>query len=374
MLARRDHLSGRRSIVMVAVLAVAAVVAAACQPVPSQPDHKPLLVGLIDKGSAAPFLVGQPFPVIDLANEVASSPGLAGVVVNVSWSQLEPTNGTFDFSTLDASLNAVQTYNDQHPSALLGVRLRVFGADGAPDWAKTMDGTPISISAKGQDRGTDGQWWKPDYRAAWADLQQALAARYDDHPLVREVVVASCASLTDEPFVMATTDKTELLADGWTNTAQQACLDGAFADYAPWHHTAVYYPFNPFITMTSTGKVGTDDSVTDEVMARCTNSAASGGPWCILGNNAISSPDSQKAGSLAVYSEMDSLWQADQTGTPISFQMASPTASVQCAALDAAVSHHALSVELWPAGITAESPHILATWSVDLLAGTSPTC
>ena len=47
---------------------------------------------------------------------------------------------------------------------------------------------------------------------------------------------------------------------------------------------------------------------------------------------------------------MDTLWQANQSGTPISFQMNSPTASVQCGALDVAVSHHTLSVELWPDG------------------------
>ena len=365
-----------RMLKVVAVLAVVAGVATACQTVPSQPGYKPLLVGLIDKGNAAPFQVGQPFPVIDLSNEVASSPGLAGVVVNVSWSQLEPTQGTFDFSTLDASLSAVQAYNDQHPSAQLGVRLRVFGADDAPDWAKNLDGTPISITANGQSRGTDGQWWKPDYRSAWAALQQALAQRYDNNPLVREVVVASCASLTDEPFIMATTssDKAQLLADGWSNMAQQACLDGALSDYAPWHHSAVYYPFNPFTTMTSAGTVGIDDSVTDEVMQRCASSASSGGPWCILGNNAISSPATQPAGSLAVYAEMDTLWQANQSGTPISFQMNSPTASVQCGALDAAVSHHALSVELWPTGITGETTSTLMTWNTDLATGVQPTC
>ena len=365
-----------RMIKVLVGLAVVAGVATACQIVPSQAGYKPLIVGLIDKGDAAPFQKGQPFPVIDLSDEVASSPGLAGVVVNIAWSQLEPTEGTFDFSTLDASLNAVQAYNTQHPSAQLGVRLRVFGADDVPQWAKELDGSPIIVTADGQTRGTDGQWWQPDYRGAWAALQQALAARYDNNPLIHEVVVSSCASLTAEPFVMATTssDKTQLLADGWSDAAQQACLEGALSDYAPWHHTAVYYPFNPFTTITSSGQVGIDDSVTDQVMQQCVDSAGSGGPWCILGNNAISAPADQPSGSLAVYSEMDNLWQANQSGTPISFQMNSPTAADQCAALDAAVSHHALSVELWPAGITAETASTLSTWNTDLVQGLQPSC
>jgi hypothetical protein len=58
----------------------------------------------------------------------SQSPAFAGIVVNQTWSQLEPSQGQFDFSTLDASLAAVSAYNTQHPDAPLAVRLRVFAA------------------------------------------------------------------------------------------------------------------------------------------------------------------------------------------------------------------------------------------------------
>ena len=47
---------------------------------------------------------------------------------------------------------------------------------------------------------------------------------------------------------------------------------------------------------------------------------------------------------------------------------------MQCGALDVAVSHHALSVELWPRGIAGETPSTLNTWSTNLAAGARPTC
>jgi hypothetical protein len=55
--------------------------------------------------------------------------------------------------------------------------------------------------------------------------------------------------------------------DGWTTSAQQACLAGAFSDYAPWVHTAIYYPMNP---------LAGSRTITDEVMRRCATSSARG--------------------------------------------------------------------------------------------------
>jgi hypothetical protein len=344
--------------------------------IPSQPGYKPLLIGIVDKGSETYFHLGQPYPVLDLSQVAASSPGLTGTVIDVSWSQLEPTQGTFDFSTLDADLAAVSAYNNARASATIGVKLRVWGANDAPQWAKTLDGSPITTDVNGM-TATVGQWWKSDYRAAWAGLQSALAQRYDNNPLINEVVVASCASLTDEPFIMAAGPAVAptLLADGWTDAAQQACLDGALSDYAPWHHTATYYPFNPFTTLTAAGQRGVDDNVTAEVMQRCANSIASGGPWCILGNNAL---DSTQTGTF-VYNEINTLYAANPTGTAVAFQMNSPSTSAVCQAVGVAVAEHAQSIEFWPPtganqSFAGQTPAILQEWGHDLAQGTAPTC
>jgi hypothetical protein len=333
---------------------------------------KPLLAGLIDKGSEASYHQGVPYPVVDLTGVTAQSPAFGGVVVNQTWAQLEPAQGQFDFSTLDASLAAVTAYNAQHTDAPLGVRLRVFGAYAAPEWAKTLDGTPITVPANLPDNtgGTLGQWWKPQYRSAWAALQQALAARYDGNSVLREVAVSSCSTLTAEPFVMGPGTIALATADGWTPSLQQSCLDGALSDYAPWTHTAIYYPMNP---------LDGDESITDEVMQRCATSVDAGGPTCIVANNALSPVSATTGRSAPTYAEIQTLRSANLSSMPIAFQMDGPNNATYCAAIGVAVSYHARSVELWPAspgqpGYTTVPTATLTAWDNALQTGVPPTC
>ena len=337
-----------------------------------RPKAKPLIAGLIDKGSETPYHQGVPYPVIDLTDVSAKSPAFAGIVVNQTWAQLEPSPGEFDFTTLDASLAAVAAYDQQHADAPLGVRLRVFAAYAAPGWAKTLDGPPITVPANlpSNTGGTLGQWWKPEYRSAWAGLQQALAGRYDSNSVLREVAVSSCSSLTAEPFVIGGEVVPLAEADGWTPAAQQSCLDGALSDYAPWVRTSIYYPMNPL-----TG----DQAITTEVMQRCATSAAAGGPLCILANNALSPVSATTGGSAPTYAELNNLWSANASTTPIAFQMDGPNSATYCAAVGVAVTHHAKSVELWPAapgqaGFTTVPTATLIAWSSALQTGVPPTC
>ena len=125
------------------------MVTAACTS--TEPGYKPLLSGILSKGSETYFHLAQPYPVIDLSEVAASSPGLTGTVVDVSWSQLEPSQGIFDFSTLDADLAVVSAYNSAHTGATIGVKARVWAANDAPEWAKTLDGTrsrPTSTTSR----------------------------------------------------------------------------------------------------------------------------------------------------------------------------------------------------------------------------------
>ena len=110
-------------------------------------------------------------------------------------------------------------------------------------------------------------------------------------------------------------------------------------------------------------------------MQRCANSVSSGGPWCILGNNAL---DSTQTGSF-VYNEINVLYAADPTGTAVAFQMNSSRTSEACQAVAVAVADHGQSIEFWPPtgssqGFVGESPSTLAGWGNDLADGTAPTC
>ena len=264
-----------RMLKVVAVLAVVAGVATACRPVPSQPGYKPLLVGLIDKGNAAPFQVGQPFPVIDLSNEVASSPGLTGVVVDGGrdWSRLRARSTSRPGCLTQCGPDLRQPALD----AQLGGRLHVFGADDAPvgkepRWHTHQHhrqptgprhrrpvvaaGLPVGVGhlAAGARPALRRRSLGPRGRRRLLRVTHRRAVHHGHHEHRQDPAAGRRVE----------------------QMAPRGCLDGASATTRAWQHTAVYFPFNPFTTMTSTGTVGIDDSVTDEVMQRCADSAGCG--------------------------------------------------------------------------------------------------
>ena len=58
-----------RRFVSIALVALCAVVLAACFPTVTAPaGYKPLIVGLIDKGSEASYHQGVPYPVVDTSD------------------------------------------------------------------------------------------------------------------------------------------------------------------------------------------------------------------------------------------------------------------------------------------------------------------
>ena len=341
---------------------------------------KPLIIGLIDKGSQQPYETAQPFPVTDTA-EVASDPDtFAGIVVNVSWAQLEPSMDQWDFAPLDASLAAVSAYNAANASEPLTVKLRVWGGYTAPEWAKALDGAPITVPGDSERPagGTLGRYWSADYVAQWTNLQMALAKRYDPDPLVREVAVTSCNTASAEPFVMDAATGVALTAAGWTSADQQQCLDGALGNYSAWHKTAVDFTFNTFSTVSPTGSRSPDFTVTAGIMSACAVSELTGAlPVCILDNHGLT--DTVTAQQSPVYDEIDSLWQQFGHDVPVDFQTISPNGFDLCQAVGVAIAHHAQSVEIWPpgtgyAGFDQYAPAQLAAWDASLVDGVQPTC
>ncbi len=347
---------------------------------PTFPGVKSQIVGLVDMGSQAPYQDSEPFPTVDTAEVAPDATAFGGIVINIDWSQLEPKKGKFVYTALDDSLDAVTTYNNAHPKNPLAVKLRVFGANAAPQWAKTLDGSPIKTVNSAGDAVTDGQWWQPDYRSDWAALQNALAARYDGNALIHSVAVDSCTSLTQEPFNMAASSSVlqQIQADGWTDQKQENCLIGALADYSKWKRTSIDYAFNPFkYVEPGADSFSSDTTITNTVMTDCAQSYTDGGPVCVLSNHGLDPDATEPSKSDSdIYSEIDTLWSDDPTGTPVDFQADTPAEG--CPAITVAVSHHAQSVELWPAdgypGYSAYSEATLDGWDMALIDGTAPAC
>ena len=198
---------------------------------PGRPPHagpvsgKQPIRGLIDLGQvSADDMHEPPYNTIYFVCRRQSS--ISGIVVNDTWTDLQPGGeGTpIDTQTIDAALQTIAAYN-QSP----GVRsafgcasgrgsMRRSGRKASPARRSSSATSmrcrrrpPASAFAGSSAAGTvsrrrathDRRFWTSGYENALRNVQLQLAKKYDDDPLVNEVSVSSCSSLTSEPFVPA---------------------------------------------------------------------------------------------------------------------------------------------------------------------------
>jgi len=344
---------------------------AASPPSPTTGGKKAPLEGLIDMGVQTPYQDGQPFPVTDPSTLDNYAGAFNGIVVNESWSQLEPSPGVEQWAPLDQSLAAVAAWNTAHPSTPLGVKLRIFAGRSAPAWVTAQSGTvTIDVHAR---QVTVGKWWTQPFEAAWHAFQLALAQRYDPNPLVRQVSVSSCSSSTGEPFVVsgAPISQANLMAAGWSPQAQEQCLSGALSDYAGWKHTPITFAFNPIPTSN-----GPDATYMDQLMTECAASASHGGPECIMGNNDLSPNIAASKYSGPTVAQIQHL-QASSTPPTVYFQTVG--AALTCQTISTGLSYHARSIEVWPPngnylGFSSQSAATLSRWNQAISSGSTVSC
>jgi len=318
-------------------LAVALTIAATSIPARADDAIKPPLRGLISMG-AYKFVGGGGDPVNTL-DKLNAKPGIfGGIVIVVTWKQLQPTpNSTVeDGNPIDQALAEVRDYNAKNPGKPLGVKLRIWGGFEAPDWAMQLGGPAIATVHQNKPRML-GRFWSPEYRAAWAKLQQMLAARYDDHPLIREVSMTGCMSYTAEPFFLPTTEPsvmTPLMAAGYSDAANRQCLRQGVADYAPWKRSRIVLSVNPFY---GTGSLPMGDSqFTINVMRECRQAI---GARCVLDNHDLDVSPPRSV--LPLYAEMTNL------GPEIEFQTLHENPDDFEGTIQKGVSMGASSIELW---------------------------
>ncbi|MBV8979607.1 MAG: hypothetical protein JO086_01785, partial [Acidimicrobiia bacterium] len=259
---------------------------------------KPVLQGLLDRDGEPP------------AGYVPTA--VRGWVVKAYWKDLQPTaDGPI------ASNNAIDQAIAAAHRLGVGLKLRVYAGIYAPDWAKSRGGSPVSVvDPQDNEQGTVGPFWTEDFGAAYADLQQKLAAKYDDVPEVREVAVSRCTTFFAEPFLRDKGEKTSvanLLSAGFSFDADQTCEREEIDAHKVWAHTHSDVAFSPYQNIEKKGANSTDESFTETMMQYCRTNL---GARCVLENNAIRTP---------VQPDYTSMYDAiKQLGPPISFQTANP--------------------------------------------------
>jgi hypothetical protein len=304
------------------------------------PRMKPAIAGFIDMQTIAWHNTDDSTPTFTLDNVNQFPDVFGGIVLNATWAEMQDQpGGPLTTARIDQALNQVRQYNAAHPTAPLGVKLRIFAGNQAPAWAKAIAGGPVTIqrNPQGCPSGncpiTIGKVWNPQYIAAWRGFQGLVAARYDSVPLIRSVAVTSCTMQTDEPFVMPVGQPAPA---GYTDAAGRACLRGAVDDYAAWRRTPIDFSLNVFPQIQMGGS---DPNFTIAVMNAC---RARLGKRCELGNHALAAnmrPANAKIVAAISAMRVPIHYQTDGPKTP-GFDW---TATVQ-----AARRYNATAVELWP--------------------------
>jgi hypothetical protein len=301
----------------------------------AQPAAKAPIHGLVTMGRLA-FVTDPSLQPDNSLREANTHAGVyAGAVILATWAQLEPARGQYDFSAIETGLASLRAYNARNKAAPLAGKLRVFGGALAPDWVKQLDGGPVTITERGRSMQL-GHFWSPPYRAAWTELQQALAARYDANPLIQEVAISSCAAASAEPFVIPLTaaNLPALTTAGYTDAAMQQCLMGAIDDYAAWKTTAIDYTFNPFRTI-ATGHPRPLPAFTEQVMEAFRQRLGARG---VIANHGLTPDIAPRV--QGVIDDMHRL------GPPIEFQTLSPNLDWD-AVLHTAEGIGATEMEIW---------------------------
>ncbi|MBV8302596.1 MAG: hypothetical protein JOZ04_00185 [Acidimicrobiia bacterium] len=310
---------------------------------------KPVLQGLLDRDAQPP----APYVGTDVR----------GWVVKANWKDLQPSPGAplAPNNAIDQAVAAVRAVNAAHPGLNMGLKLRVYAGIDAPDWAKSLDGGAVNVvDPQDSAPGTIGRFWTHDFGLAYADLQQKLAARYDNVAEVREVVVSRCTTFFAEPFLRDKGDRgsvANMLAAGFSFDADQTCEREEIDAHTVWAHTHSDVSFSPYQNIERKGVRSTDEGFTESMMDYCRTNL---GARCVLENNAIRTP--VQPGYAAMYERIR------QLGPAISFQTATGNkiGDLVTTLMWAAQQEGANSVEL-PASYQQEPPQTFAAADAALL-------
>ncbi|HEV2362699.1 MAG TPA: hypothetical protein VGS12_00725 [Caulobacteraceae bacterium] len=307
-------------------------------------------------------------------DDIAARPGVfGGVVINIAWSQIEPSPGRFTTDVIDRALDTVRSYNRAHPTAPLGVDLRIWPGRNAPAWVNALGGPPIGVrrTIPGQPTAnlSIGRFWTPAYRSAYASMQRDLARKYDSDPLVREVSNTACATMSDEPFVLPIDPYSvaNLHRAGFSDAAYRECLRTSVSDFSGWRATNIHFTFNPFHpTDTRPARLDTDFAV--QVMRDFRRSL---GSRAVIANHALGAPG-DRPWLTPLFDAMKGF------EAPKEFQTDAPMQRGfdWDAAVSYGVSLGATAVELWQGtrirGFETVPERSLSQWSAELKRNARP--
>jgi hypothetical protein len=170
------------------------------------PALKPALAGLV----------------VTEARALATVPYADFGTITTTWTEVEPDQGSFDFTTIDAIL-------EDNPDVSFRLRIRT-GRD-APYWLKQATGGCITVhpSTENGATGCTAKFWNPSFLHHYSVLMHEVARRYEEDPQVVDVANSACSTAYAEPFILGVDDPSlMLLAEaGLTKELHEACITGS---------------------------------------------------------------------------------------------------------------------------------------------------
>jgi hypothetical protein len=235
---------------------------------------------------------------------VLANPDVDGISLRQGWSDLEPTEGVFDWTYLDATVAACAAANKQ-------VLLRISTEVGRPAWvddAVTASGGLFFTFKDGHTQTSIPVFWDPTYLAKESAMIAALGAHFTNNPTVK-IVVVSFANATSEDWNVPHTPRyvREWIALGYTTQkmldAGQQIIDATMAAFP-----------NQYVTL-AVGGSGPRLDPTPDYVARNTvlTARASWGGRLIVQKNDLSTFIPAAPGTGSLY-QMISDFQPDVAG------------------------------------------------------------
>jgi T5SS/PEP-CTERM-associated repeat protein len=357
--------------------------------------YKAAQTGLVDMGDISFYngaVTPTPAPVFNISEIAPYRGSFSELVLNVTWAQLQATEGSLTTTAIDSAISQVIAYNAAN-STNVGLKLRVWGGFTAPDWAKNINGPPITVTGQSTvdpsnyGAQTIGRFWTADYIDAWTSLQNTLAALYDSNPVIRGISQTAGAAASDEPFVplkpkaqasMGSTDTVnqvaQLQAGGYSDAAEMLTLRASIADYSQWSTTPLDFTMNSFYQFDS-GSTVADANFALAVLQQARNSTR----LVQAGNHALRNP--LYSFDSAIYGQLAADAALNPAVAPNSFQTASPfvffpTYADWQAAIVNGVALDAGNIELWDfpgsSGFTGLSANGVQALAAILAAGSPP--
>lgn len=130
------------------------------------------------------------------AAALCETPGVSGVVWRRTWNEVEPAEGTYDFSSFDEVLDAIADSSAPDCQLWLFVEFKSFPAsrelNPCPEYLQA-DYSAENANARGSERGSTCFMWEPPVREAYNRMLSALGERFETNPRIEGVILQESA-------------------------------------------------------------------------------------------------------------------------------------------------------------------------------------